>query len=891
MKIQFQAAKILVAVILTIGASNAMCGCTTAQELPALSTDANTTADSEAEWDRLNSLVLAAHKEKRYQEGIHLGEQGLAFATTAFGADHEDTYVAANNLALNLDGAGEIAGAEKHYLNAYEGFKRIHGIDHETPQIVGRNLAKFYRLQERYGDAEPFYRQSLEWRRKHLGPDDIKRFESAKLLANLYRDMGRFKDAEVLYIEASSGFEKILGPGHSSTLDLLNSQSALYHAQGRFSEAIPLYQRILSGQSSVTLFSLTVSQNLATAYSNDKQYDEAEQILLSLMEDYVRYLGDEHPLSISIMSNLAALYYDMDRYEEAEIYRVQTLVLSENHQDITHIERATILTNYAYLLDAGFKARPAAIHFQKEGLNILQNLRANLSDLDNASQNAFLDQFRHHYDTLQQWLVEAGRFAEAEQVGRMLKEQEYFEFTRKRAIGNNPRESRISLSTNEAEWQAQILSLSARPNALAVERNALLALDERSEVQDQQLAAVDTAYNVARRDYRAALINWRKEVAAIDSADVRAEAEIINQALRRERRDEVAASGERVALLQIVPLRDQLHFFLVTPEAFVHESLTTSRADLFATIGKARELITLGDPSRAGGPVTTGGDGDNDALQPLLHELHDKLIAPIEHHLDDAGAETLVLNLQGALRYTPVAALYDEDADKPYLAERYRLVLYTANGLPSGGAVSRMTSARGFGVSTAHEGFNALPAVRAEMDAIFNWQDDIGVFDTEPVIDESFTRDVFRASLADAPGIVHIASHFSLQPGDTDNSFLLLGDGNHLSLSDISLDFEFDGVDLLTLSACSTGLGGDGSEVDSFGALAQDLGADAVVATLWNVADDATADLMASFYKRLAEEDLSRAEALRQAQIDLIQSADRSHPYYWAPFILMGDWR
>ena len=108
-------------------------------------------------------------------------------------------------------------------------------------------------------------------------------------------------------------------------------------------------------------------------------------------------------------------------------------------------------------------------------------------------------------------------------------------------------------------------------------------------------------------------------------------------------------------------------------------------------------------------------------------------------------------------------------------------------------------------------------------------------------------------------------------------------------------NYRFDNVDLLTLSACDTGLGGgrdaQGREIEGFGVLAQQQGAKAVLATLWRVADQSTSALMAEMYKLREEKKLTKIEALRQAQQSLLSQPRYSHPFYWAPFILMGNWK
>jgi CHAT domain-containing protein len=198
-------------------------------------------------------------------------------------------------------------------------------------------------------------------------------------------------------------------------------------------------------------------------------------------------------------------------------------------------------------------------------------------------------------------------------------------------------------------------------------------------------------------------------------------------------------------------------------------------------------------------------------------------------------------------------------------------------------------------------------------------------------LDEAFTVQTLQETLYRGYPLVHIASHFQLQPGDDTASFLLLGDGQHLPLAELKTwPQPFQGVDLLTLSACNTAVGGaEGKEVESFAVLAQRQGAKAVLATLWPVADASTTTLMHLFYwLRETQPGLPKVEALRQAQLALLRGtgppgagtkdtpqhlmqgpdtsgnshrplppvvldgqAPYAHPFYWAPFLLIGNWR
>lgn len=137
-----------------------------------------------------------------------------------------------------------------------------------------------------------------------------------------------------------------------------------------------------------------------------------------------------------------------------------------------------------------------------------------------------------------------------------------------------------------------------------------------------------------------------------------------------------------------------------------------------------------------------------------------------------------------------------------------------------------------------------------------------------------------------------------------------MGDGNFLKLSEIrAMGKLFGKTKLLVLSACQTAVGGNGDEIDGFGELAQQSGAESVVASLWPVADESTKDLMINFYRIIKNGKItSKIEALRQSQLELAgledliadknprhptkkKEAKYPHPYHWGPFIMIGNWR
>ena len=145
---------------------------------------------------------------------------------------------------------------------------------------------------------------------------------------------------------------------------------------------------------------------------------------------------------------------------------------------------------------------------------------------------------------------------------------------------------------------------------------------------------------------------------------------------------------------------------------------------------------------------------------------------------------------------------------------------------------------------------------------------------------------------------MHIASHFRFRAGTNDQSVLLLGRGELLSLERLA-GLGFQNAELVTLSACETAVGDadNGSEVEGLGTTVLQGGAYNVIASLWKIGDDSTARFMEILYQLMVRSSFTRAEALRRVQTAFIHAGrpgsdlppDYAHPNRWAPFILMGN--
>ncbi|MBD2546798.1 CHAT domain-containing protein [Planktothricoides raciborskii] len=276
---------------------------------------------------------------------------------------------------------------------------------------------------------------------------------------------------------------------------------------------------------------------------------------------------------------------------------------------------------------------------------------------------------------------------------------------------------------------------------------------------------------------------------------------------------------------------------------------------------------------------------------PFSQQLYDWLIRPFEADLAANQIKTLVFVLDGALRSSPISALYDGEK---YLTEKYNIGLTPGlQLLPPQPIAQEELQALTAGLTEARQGFPALPGVAIEFDRIEQ------KINTNKLLNESFTEPNFRTIFQEVEfPIVHLGTHgeFSSNAEDT---FVLTWDDriNANELDNLLRLEERQGatIELLILSACQTAVGDKRAALGLAG-VAVRAGARSTLASLWYVSDEATAELMSQFYQELVTTNLTlgrrqtKAEALSAAQRAMIQNPEFSHPYYWAAFVLVGNW-
>ncbi len=343
--------------------------------------------------------------------------------------------------------------------------------------------------------------------------------------------------------------------------------------------------------------------------------------------------------------------------------------------------------------------------------------------------------------------------------------------------------------------------------------------------------------------------------------------------------------------------------FILTPEKVLTFPLKVESKKIFQKIKEFRERTVEG--------ITWERLFSNLYKRPL-RELYEILIQPIWKEL--SGKRHLIIVAHRMLHYLPFQALMSEGG-------KYLIESFTISYLPSA-SVLKYTRAKNrgnrgdlFAVGNPRTELPPLPIAEVEVREVST------LFEKKVIlIGEQATETLVKRQVPQYD-LIHFSTHGEMNDSSPLQSNLRLThsemDDGRLTVSEI-FDLEIR-ANLVTLSACETGLaqgeeGGfpKGDDLIGLSRAFIHAGAPSVVASLWKVSDDSTVKVMREFYQNMKT--LSKAEALRQAQLDLMRSTiqftiiptggegspspqklteevECFHPFFWAPFILLGDWR
>lgn len=852
----------------------------------------------------MEALAFFQSVNDRRSEGTTLNDLGFVYQNLGESQRALELY----DRALRAQRAAGNPGGEATTLNNIGALYYLLGEGQKALEFYGRALALHQAIVDPNGEAIALNNIGTVYGSLGEKVKAVEFFNRALVIRRRIND----KDGEANTLNSIGTMYESTDP--KKALEFVNQALLLYRESGD------------SAGEAVTLSNLgALYKDLGDIKKALELYNEA----LSLD----RTIGDRHG-EATVLGNIGALYQDAGENRKALEFHGTALTIRSAIGDRPGEARTLI----NLMLLASDYNRSLAVLFGKRAVNLLQQLRASVAGLDKEQQKSLLKSNERTYRILAYLLIGIDRLPEAHQVLNLFKDQQFFDFNQGTdqpvsSLTLTPRESAINATLEQATQRIatvgeQLAQLSHRVDPSEAERQRLEArLKTASEGFLLAVKQADTEFSRAGSE-------GNKIVEIADTVQL--------QKTLRELSQQTGQKAVAVYTLLDKELEAEgdgsFSALVITPEAI---TFTTQPVKGDAVNKKALQLWGL-------------LQSDKYDPRPLAQELYAAVFKPIEA-LVPKGTNTILWSLDGNLRYLPMGALYDGKqylverynhavftrADGERLT---RAVSPRWTGLGLGSSEAHTVEVLGDKIS-----FDALPGVTEELRTLFRQADSPnGLLEGAVLPDAKFTKEAMISALKQRPPLVHISSHFSFRPGDEARSFLLLGDGTAMTLEEMKKHLGlFSGVELLTLSACNTAAQqeGNGREIDGFAELAQRLGAASVMATLWPVADNSTPWLMREFYQsRQSGQGLSKAEAFRRAQLALLNGTAETkplpagqkgasppirivigeggnragegrgadvvyvdaedappfvrdakkpfaHPYYWAPFILIGNWK
>ena len=346
----------------------------------------------------------------------------------------------------------------------------------------------------------------------------------------------------------------------------------------------------------------------------------------------------------------------------------------------------------------------------------------------------------------------------------------------------------------------------------------------------------------------------------------------------------ITSVGEKTAIISTIILKNRIAVILTLPNAN-----KKSQSKVYWMPAQTKTVMATVNELRL--KLEERSDLANTYQEPS-QQIYNWLIGPFAQDLQTAQTETLVFIQDGILRSIPMTALYN---GKQFLVQQYAITSALSLNLTEPTRInphSLRVLEFGLTKSSAVAGrfFEPLSYVKTELDRI-----KAALPGSKEFVDEAFTIDRLEQELTQgAFPIVHLATHgkFGIDSRDT---FLVTGKHNQnnnetLTLNQLYQILQNKSLELLTLTACETAIGSDRDALGIAGISLQ-AGARSAIASLWQVDDQSTAELIGQFYQNL-HQGMGRAKALQSAQKNWLQqhSGDRNHPGYWAALILVGNW-
>lgn len=854
--------------------------------------------------ESLKNLSSLYKTKGDYDRAALLLERALAIFEKLFGSEHLAVAASLSDLGGLYRAKGDYVRAEPLYQRALAIQEKAKGPESSPVAITLDNLGRVYHERGDYDRAESLYKRALAIEEKNFGPEAPDVATTLNNLALLYQEKRNYQQAELLLRRALAMKEKALGPEHPEVAIPLDNLAVLYYEEGDFERAEPLTQRALEIREKAFGANhpdvARTLNNIAALKEKRGDTKNAEALYQRAVAILENTFGPQHPELAIALENLALFYSAAGDASRATTYLTRAndiwehniaLILATGSEEQKRLYMSTLanstdgtvslhLTSAPNDMRAARLALTTVLRRKGRALDAMADEIATLRRHLNPEGKALLEQLASARSELANLVLHGvGRTDEAEHKTAAAKLESEVQRL----------EAAVSARSAEFRVQSEVVTIERvqeliPPDAALVELISYHPYNSRAKTREERHGAARYAAYVLRSSGDPLWVELG-EAASIDGrvADLR-------RALKDPQSDNAKQVGRALDEVVTRPIR--------------------------SILGNTRKLF-----------ISPDGTLNLIPFAALVDEQNRYLIESYAITYLTSGRDLLRMQVRLPSRQPPVVIanpLFD--------------------AIPANGqtiqAADRNMARRSVDLSRAT--FSPLPGTAGEAQALSAILPRVRVLTGAQATEGSL-------KLLSGPDILHVATHGFFLPDqpqasaeetrglgivplsksrvvNSENPLLRSGialaganarqngeieDGVLTALEAAGLDLW--GTKLVVLSACETGVGeiktGDG--VYGLRRALVLAGAESQVMSLWQVSDAATRDLMVAYYKRL-EAGEGRSEALRQVQLEMLRgtrpsedgknrslqvekrgrvSQGRSHPFYWASFIPIGDWR
>jgi CHAT domain-containing protein/Flp pilus assembly protein TadD len=843
--------------------------------------------------------------------------RALAIREKTGGPRHPDVAGSLNNLAKVAEAVGDVSKAESLLQRALGIWESTVGPEHPSTALAVGNLGYLYLDAGEFSKAEALLKRALAINEKTFGPKHPDTAISLGGLASIYLRTGALYAPGSLLQRAIAIDEEVLGPNAPALADHLSALAEVHLARGALDAARPLAVRALAIRENAfgpESLPVAVSLNNLGRVADALGAADTEPLLARALSIATKTEGQDGSMTGTILNNLGLHYQVVGESDKAEVAFLRALAIHDKRTGPKSRDSLITVNNLSAIYAARGDATKAEPMFERA---------QNIEEEDTL-----------HFIFSGSELRKRGYLE-----GRRLN---VYAATTFAMSSHTPRSARIAMS---GVLQIKGRVVDAMSTIFAKARDSKLPQDSAllNRLAD---VARDWSYLRFHGPERISPEEYGSRLKALADEQERLQNELADRNLvLRSEVEPIRLDGVHVAIPEHAVL---LEFFRYRPFAIaVHEKdrygefryavflLRRDAEPLAIDLGAAAVIDSLVGEFRE-----ALGDPSSSRIKPLSVAVSARLVGP---WLDQIGSRRQILiSPDGALSLLPFSALVDPQGeflvrrfDISYLTSGRDLLHLASASAPRSGAALFADPDYGIAPMTP---FQTAASRSTEMDRSGLQFRRLSGTATEARMLQGLlkveARRVFTGSRATetalkglrGPRLLHVATHgFYLTDRDAGfvrrslgiedrfvpaltplgespllRSGLALaganargggdGDDGILTAAEVA-QLDFEGTQLVVLSACETGVGEVQTGEGVFGlrrALAM-AGARTQVTSLWKVSDAATQELMAGYYGKLLK-GAGRAAGLREAQLAMLSRPSRRHPYFWAAFIAIGDW-